>query len=74
MHIVERGCTTCWIDELVFSDDPRLTPGARERIIQGYGGPNIGTPRKEGKGWKVERDTLLGEKIKNYPACGLGSK
>jgi hypothetical protein len=74
MHIVEPGCTTYWIDELLFSDDIRLTPDLRERIIRGYGGNSVGTPKKEGKGWKVERDIQLGEKIQNYPACGLGAK
>jgi protocatechuate 3,4-dioxygenase beta subunit len=69
MHVVERGCAAYVIDELLFSDDPRLTPEMRERIVRGFGGNPIVTPRKEGKVWKVERDIHLGEKIDPYPGC-----
>lgn len=74
MHVVEPGCTTYWIDELLFSDDPRLRPEILDRIIRGFGGNAVVTPTKAGKGWKAERDILLGEKIERYPSCGAGAK
>jgi hypothetical protein len=74
MHVVERGCATYLIDELVFTDDPRLTPETRKLVVHGLGGSGVVTPRKEGRVWKVERAIQLGERIEGYPACGRDVK
>jgi len=74
MHVIEPGCGTYAIDELMFTDDPmyqRLTEADRERIVQGIGGPAIATPRRKGKGWEVTRDVHLGEKVPGYEACAM---
>lgn len=70
MHVIEPGCATYFIDELLFTDDPRLTPELRERMSSGRGGNGIVTPQRDGKGtWQVVRDIHLGEKIPGYPGC-----
>jgi protocatechuate 3,4-dioxygenase beta subunit len=71
MHVIERGCATYFIDELVFSDDSKLTPAMRERVSQGRGGKAIATPGREGAGkpWQVVRDIYLGKDIPDYPKC-----
>jgi protocatechuate 3,4-dioxygenase beta subunit len=69
MHVIEVGRCTYYIDDLLFDDDPRLTPQSRRRLAQGRGGPGVAVPRTDGSGgWIVTRDILLGEKIPGYPA------
>lgn len=74
MHVVERRCATYVLDELVFTDDPRLTPQMRKLVVHGLGGSAVVTPRKAGRAWKVERDIALGEQIEGYPACGRDAR
>jgi protocatechuate 3,4-dioxygenase beta subunit len=71
MHVIERGCATYFIDEVLFTDDPMLTPEKRERISHGFGGNAIVTPKREGAGkpWQVVRDIHLGQNIPGYTAC-----
>jgi protocatechuate 3,4-dioxygenase beta subunit len=69
MHVIERGCGTYFVDEVVFKDDPFLTPEAIKRVSQGYGGTAIVSPRKQGNTWRITRDIVLGEKIPEYRAC-----
>jgi len=69
MHVIERGCATYWIDELLFTDDPRLTPERRKAMSRDRGGPGIVTPRRVGKTWHAERDIQLGRDISDYPGC-----
>jgi protocatechuate 3,4-dioxygenase beta subunit len=70
MHVIEPGCATYFIDELLFSDDPRLTPELRERMSPGLGGKGIVTPQRASDGtWQVVRDIHLGENIPGYTAC-----
>ncbi|MGQ0701527.1 MAG: dioxygenase family protein [Gemmatimonadales bacterium] len=48
-----------WIDEIVFTDDLRVTPAYRARE-QGRGGSGIVTPAKDRAGvWQVRRDIVL---------------
>ncbi len=70
MHVIEPGCATYFIDELLFADDPRLTPALRTRMSQGRGGNGIVTPQRDTSGtWHIVRDIQLGEKIPEYPGC-----
>jgi protocatechuate 3,4-dioxygenase beta subunit len=67
MHVIEPGRATYFIDDMVFSDDPRLTPEARKRFT-GRGGDGIVTPTLESKVLVVTRDIYLGKNIPGYPA------
>ena len=68
MHIIEPGRCTYYIDEMVFTDDPRLTPDARRNVSEGRGGNGVVTPKRDAKGtWQVTRDIVLGEGIPGYP-------
>ena len=65
MHVIERGRGTYWIDDLVFTDDPRLTASQRRSHTHGRGGSGVATPtRGEGGPWRVKRDIQLGEGIR----------
>lgn len=68
MHVLEPGCATYYIDDILFTDDPLLKP-MREK--QKRGGSGITTPRRDGSGtWLVTRDIRLGLNIPGYPGCG----
>ncbi len=67
MHVIEPGRLTYYIDEIVFTDDPRLTPDQR-KSHPGRGGAGIVTPKRETSGtWLVTRDIVLGQSIPGYP-------
>jgi protocatechuate 3,4-dioxygenase beta subunit len=70
MHVVEPGRCTTYVDDIVFEDDPRLTPRQRAAHSQGRGGSGVVMPVKEGGVWKVNRDIALGQGISNYAECG----
>jgi protocatechuate 3,4-dioxygenase beta subunit len=70
VHVIERGCATYYIDEVIFTDDPFLT--AEERQEQpGRGGSGVTTPRRDtaSDAWQVVRDIYLGKGIPGYPGC-----
>ena len=71
MHVVERGCATYALDEMVFTDDPKLTPEMLEAVSHGFGGNAVVTPKRPsgGKGWRAVRDIHLGQNIPGYPGC-----
>lgn len=68
MHILEPGRATYYIDDVLFTDDARLTPKQRSAADTGRGGSGITTPARTGKGWTVSRDIVLGKAIPGYPA------
>lgn len=70
MHVVEPGRCHYYIDELVFTDDPRLTAEARRQHDHGRGGSGVVTPVKHNGTWSVRRDITLGASIPGYDACG----
>ena len=67
MHVIEVGRCTYYIDDILFEDDPRLTPAQRRQLTPGRGGPGVAMPRREGDGWVVTRDIVLGARIPGYP-------
>jgi len=70
MHVIEPGRCTYYIDDIVFKDDPRLTPERRNSYTHGRGGSGVVEPRKDADGtWVVERDIVLGEGIPGYVRC-----
>jgi len=70
MHVIEPGCATYYIDEILFTDDPLLTPKARNGQRENRGGSGTTTPTREGGVWQVTRDIRLGLNIPGYPGCG----
>lgn len=71
MHVVEPRRCTYYIDDILFTDDERLTPQERAQASRGRGGPGIVTPRREASGaWHVTRDIELGKNIPGYGQCG----
>lgn len=74
MHVIERGCATYYIDDVMFTDDPLLTPDARIRYSNGRAGSGIVTPTRSDGTWRVTRDIQLGRGVPGYPACGAGTR
>ena len=71
MHVLEVGRCTYYIDDLMFEDDPRLTPAMLARLTSGRGGNGVARPRTTDAGVQlVTRDIVLGERIPGYPAEG----
>jgi len=72
MHVIERGCATYYIDEILFTDDPLLSPVERSPSKEARAGSGVTTPTRDTAGvWKVVRDIQLGSNIPDYPACGI---
>jgi protocatechuate 3,4-dioxygenase beta subunit len=72
LHVIEPGCSTYRIDDLMFASDPlleRLTPEQRQGVTPGVGGPGVGALRRKGNGWEVTRDIHLGQKVPGYEPC-----
>lgn len=69
-HVIEPGCATYYIDDIMFSDDPKLTPRQVQRLARDRGGPGISRPLMKDGVWHVSRDIHLGRNIPGYPACG----
>lgn len=68
MHVIEPGRCTYYIDDIVFTDDPRLTQDRIDQYTHGRGGSGVVTPRRDRSGvWLVERDIVLGEGVPDYP-------
>jgi len=68
MHVIEPGCGTYYIDDILFRDDPLLTPAQIRSHSQGRGGPGIVTPTRVDGVWSVTRDITLGAGIIDH-AC-----
>lgn len=68
-HVVEPGCSTYYVDDIMFTDDPKLTPTQIRRIAKNRGGNGISTPLKKDGVWYVTRDIHLGQNIPGYRAC-----
>lgn len=73
LHVIEPGRCTYYIDDVVFTDDTRLTAAQRRAVSQGRGGSGVVTPAKmtvDGNGWKATRHITLGARIPGYADCG----
>ncbi len=71
LHVIEPGRCTYYIDDVVFEDDPRLTPQQRASHDRGRGGSGVITPTRDTSGtWLAQRDIRLGAGISDYAQCG----
>ena len=69
MHVIEPGCATYAISDLVFADDVNLlalTADQRRGYEAAQGGSGITHLRRKGAGWEVTRDIRLGQNITDY--------
>lgn len=70
VHVLEPGRCTYYIDDVMFDDDPHLTPRDRAAANRGRGGPGLVRPvRGQGGAWGASRDIALGQGISGYEAC-----
>lgn len=69
MHVIERGCATYYIDDVLFTDDPRLTPEKIRQHDRKRAGSGVATPAMEKGSWQVKRDIRLGLNIPGYSGC-----
>ncbi len=66
LQVIEPGRAVYYIDDIVFEDDPLLTPAQRAGL-ENRGGNGIVNPRREGDGvWRVTRDIVLGANVPGY--------
>ena len=65
LTIKEPELNEYYIENIMFTDDPLLTP---EKIssLRGRGGSGIVTPERVESLWEVRRDIFLGKNIPNY--------
>lgn len=67
MHVIEPGRVTYYIDDVIFDDDPLLTPERQKGYVRGRGGKGLSHPEKDDDGvWRVHRDITLGENVPDY--------
>lgn len=68
MHVIEPGKATYYVDDIHFTDDPRLVGRHRQNAERGgRGGNGLVTPTKDAEGLlKVRRDITLGREIPGY--------
>ncbi len=70
LHIVEPGRCTYWIDDIVFSDDPRLIRASLPDPKSARGGSGVTAPIRDSAGvWQVNRDIYLGHGVSDYQNC-----
>ena len=69
MHVVEPRRCHYFIDDVVFTDDPRLDTNARKHHERGRGGLGITTPKRDKGTWIARRDIELGAGIADYDRC-----
>ncbi|MBK7189896.1 MAG: hypothetical protein IPH86_14780 [bacterium] len=65
------GRCTCYVDDVLFEDDPRLTSAKKTELILGCGGSGLAAPTINDDGVQVvRRDIHLGRNIPGYPGSG----
>ena len=69
MHVVEPGRCTYYLGDLLFDDDPKLSPRQRERAARAHGGNGIASPEGDADGWRVQRDIQLDLNVAGYQQC-----
>lgn len=69
LHVIERGRATYYIDDVMFRDDPKLTPRQAQAMSHGRGGSGLSTPERRNGVWIVRRDIVLGMGISGYPSA-----
>ncbi|HRF82883.1 MAG: hypothetical protein J0L89_00420 [Xanthomonadales bacterium] len=69
LYVIEPGCALYYIDDVLFRDDPHLTPAAERKASQGRGGPGVVAPTLVDGEWQAHRDIVLGRSIPGHPGC-----
>jgi protocatechuate 3,4-dioxygenase beta subunit len=74
MVVIEPGCSTYFIEDVHFADDPalaRVQPPYRDSLLNGRGGSGIVTVERDAATGVsgVTRDIELGRRFGNYPGC-----
>jgi protocatechuate 3,4-dioxygenase beta subunit len=72
LHVIEPGCATYYIDEIVFSDDPLLRLPTQSEQRRARGGSGLTHPRRPAPQgpWQIVRDIRLGLNVPGYSGCG----
>jgi hypothetical protein len=70
LHVIEPGCALYYIADVLFGDDPLLSPARIRRMDDGRGGSGLVQPVQVDGVWQVRRDIVLGQGINGYPNCG----
>lgn len=68
MHVLEPGCFTYFIDDLMFLDDLKLSAEER-RQANGTGGNGFLQPVMIDGRWQVDRDIVLGLGVPGHHEC-----
>ena len=66
LHVIEPGIGTYYIDNIVFDDDPDLSPRLRKRSKTGRAGSGLTYPTNRDGVWQIRRDIVLGKNIPGY--------
>lgn len=66
LHVIEPGIGTYYIDNIVFDDDPDLSPQLRQKSEKGRAGSGVTYPTKRDGVWHIQRDIVLGKNIPGY--------
>jgi protocatechuate 3,4-dioxygenase beta subunit len=76
MHVIEPGCSTYYIDNVVFTDDKLLPQRAHRDDGKARGGSGVTTPRRDDASgpWKVTRDIRLGLNIPGHRDCPVSGQ
>jgi len=69
LMVLEPGCFTYYIGDIMFRDDPKLTAEQLRRADLGRAGSGIVTPQRKDGTWRVTRDIHLGRNIPGYSEC-----
>jgi protocatechuate 3,4-dioxygenase beta subunit len=75
MHVVERSGCTYYIDDVVFSDDPRVASDKSRATKLPRGGSGLTHPVHGATGaWQANRDIYLGRNVPGYELCASESQ
>ncbi|RDZ27181.1 hypothetical protein [Lysobacter silvisoli] len=74
MHVIEPGCSTYYLDDIMFADDPKLTRKQRDSLVRERGGDGVSTPARKDGVWYVTRDIHLGRNIPGHRACAAPNR
>lgn len=70
MQILEPGRCSYYIDDLLFADDPLLTPARRSQaLLHPRAGRGLQHAIENAGVWQIERDVVLGQNVAAYPQC-----
>lgn len=69
LHVIEPGCATYYIDDVMFLDDPVLIERRDSLALTGRGGVGVVLPVLRDGVWQVQRDIVLGLGISDGRGC-----